>query len=281
MNYYGITNKSEYLAHAGKKGMKWGYTDGVRNGKRTAEEIEEALNQLKEKLQGGANDASEKAKEIKEVAKKKVEDISSKAKDLVTNVKTATVREITDAANKGRAIVDRLMTGEKKVTVSEYLSSKRSPENRSNIVKTDGSTTIKRLPKDLFKKKKTFDEWNKTNTSASNKSSKKKMTVSEYLATKRSPNHKEDRGVVFNVNDPEFKKRAKENNTLKPDIVFNVSDPEFKRRAKENSTLKPDIVFDVTDRTSKKKKKRTAKSSAPSRGVYFTVGPDGQTIRER
>ena len=27
-----------YLSHAGKKGMKWGYTNGSLNGKRTAEE---------------------------------------------------------------------------------------------------------------------------------------------------------------------------------------------------------------------------------------------------
>lgn len=30
-----------YLSHAGKKGMKWGYTDGVKNGKRTAHEDNE------------------------------------------------------------------------------------------------------------------------------------------------------------------------------------------------------------------------------------------------
>lgn len=29
-----------YLSHKGTKGMKWGYTDGVKNGKRTAEEDE-------------------------------------------------------------------------------------------------------------------------------------------------------------------------------------------------------------------------------------------------
>lgn len=33
-----------HLAHAGKKGMKWGYNDGNRNGKRTASDI------LKDKL---------------------------------------------------------------------------------------------------------------------------------------------------------------------------------------------------------------------------------------
>lgn len=35
----------EYLAHAGKAGMKWGYNHGKRNGKRTAEEIKEEANE--------------------------------------------------------------------------------------------------------------------------------------------------------------------------------------------------------------------------------------------
>lgn len=30
---------NDYLIHAGKKGMKWGYNDGRKNGKRTAEEL--------------------------------------------------------------------------------------------------------------------------------------------------------------------------------------------------------------------------------------------------
>ena len=34
---------NEYLRHAGKKGMKWGYNDGVRNGKRVASGVSEAL----------------------------------------------------------------------------------------------------------------------------------------------------------------------------------------------------------------------------------------------
>ena len=32
-----MPSKYYYLAHAGKKGMKWGYNDGKKNGKRTAE----------------------------------------------------------------------------------------------------------------------------------------------------------------------------------------------------------------------------------------------------
>ena len=32
------SSNNDYLAHAGKKGMKWGFNDGKKNGKRTAEE---------------------------------------------------------------------------------------------------------------------------------------------------------------------------------------------------------------------------------------------------
>lgn len=35
---YNIKYKGAYLAHGGKKGMKWGYNDGKKNGKRTATE---------------------------------------------------------------------------------------------------------------------------------------------------------------------------------------------------------------------------------------------------
>lgn len=36
-------NYSDSLAHKGTKGMKWGYNDGERNGKRTAGEDDPAL----------------------------------------------------------------------------------------------------------------------------------------------------------------------------------------------------------------------------------------------
>lgn len=36
---YRVKRSADYLAHAGKKGMKWGYSDGKKNGKRTAEDV--------------------------------------------------------------------------------------------------------------------------------------------------------------------------------------------------------------------------------------------------
>ena len=37
MTNYNIRYKNEFLSHAGKKGMKWGFNDGQKNGKRTAD----------------------------------------------------------------------------------------------------------------------------------------------------------------------------------------------------------------------------------------------------
>lgn len=37
MTNYNIRYKDAHLAHAGKKGMKWGFNDGQKNGKRTAD----------------------------------------------------------------------------------------------------------------------------------------------------------------------------------------------------------------------------------------------------
>lgn len=37
MGYRIVTKKNNYLMHKGKKGMKWGFNDGKKNGKRTAD----------------------------------------------------------------------------------------------------------------------------------------------------------------------------------------------------------------------------------------------------
>lgn len=54
---YNIKYKYDHLAHAGKKGMKWGFNDGQRNGRRTAEEI---LDDLRD----GAEEAVDGVKKI-------------------------------------------------------------------------------------------------------------------------------------------------------------------------------------------------------------------------
>lgn len=40
MGYRIVTKKNNYLMHKGKKGMKWGFNDGKRNGKRTADDFD-------------------------------------------------------------------------------------------------------------------------------------------------------------------------------------------------------------------------------------------------
>lgn len=46
MTNYNIRYKDESLAHAGKKGMKWGFNDGQKNGKRTADTALDDLSPL-------------------------------------------------------------------------------------------------------------------------------------------------------------------------------------------------------------------------------------------
>lgn len=43
-----VKRTDEFLAHAGKKGMKWGYNDGSRNGRRTAAELKQVANAVAE-----------------------------------------------------------------------------------------------------------------------------------------------------------------------------------------------------------------------------------------
>lgn len=50
---YNIKYKDDHLAHAGKKGMKWGFNDGQRNGRRTSEEILDDLRDGAENVMDG------------------------------------------------------------------------------------------------------------------------------------------------------------------------------------------------------------------------------------
>lgn len=43
---YNIRYKDDHLAHAGRKGMKWGFNDGQKNGKRTADTALDDLSPL-------------------------------------------------------------------------------------------------------------------------------------------------------------------------------------------------------------------------------------------
>lgn len=70
---YNIKYKDDYLAHAGKKGMKWGYNDGQRNGRRTAEEI-------LEDLRDGAGEVVDGVKTIGYKSSQKVDDTRYRAR---------------------------------------------------------------------------------------------------------------------------------------------------------------------------------------------------------
>lgn len=61
MSNYKIKYKDDHLAHAGKKGMKWGFNDGRRNGRRTAEEILEGLRNGTEEVADGIKTIGYKA----------------------------------------------------------------------------------------------------------------------------------------------------------------------------------------------------------------------------
>ena len=43
-----IVRTEDSLAHTGKKGMKWGYNDGMRNGRRTKAELKKVAKAVAE-----------------------------------------------------------------------------------------------------------------------------------------------------------------------------------------------------------------------------------------
>ena len=93
-DYYG-TNNQRYIQHFGTKGMKWGYYDGSRNGKRTARKDEYELQETRYALQAGNADVNrdlgEKNKNYEQYYKsdKDYDKYLSKAKTAEKNAKTA------------------------------------------------------------------------------------------------------------------------------------------------------------------------------------------------
>ena len=69
-----VYSYDDYLEHSGTKGMRWGYNDGRRNGKRTAQEIE--LDKKIELYKRSYEDNIAKAKEYKAAGDKKNYDIA-------------------------------------------------------------------------------------------------------------------------------------------------------------------------------------------------------------
>lgn len=56
MGYRIVTKKNNYLMHKGKKGMKWGFNDGKKNGKRTADQEWKMYKEIDDTLEKYPND---------------------------------------------------------------------------------------------------------------------------------------------------------------------------------------------------------------------------------
>ena len=73
---YNYTNNNDYIAHFGTRGMKWGYYDGKRNGKRTARSDEYAKDMIKNATEDwyhmyNVNDSSDPKTKVTEYYKSK------------------------------------------------------------------------------------------------------------------------------------------------------------------------------------------------------------------
>ena len=73
---YNYTNNNDYIAHFGTRGMKWGYYDGERNGKRTARADKYAKDMIKNATEDwyhmyNINDSSDLKTKVTEYYKSK------------------------------------------------------------------------------------------------------------------------------------------------------------------------------------------------------------------
>lgn len=132
---YRIKRSSDYLAHAGKKGMKWGYTDGKKNGKRTAEDVvneladsigykasyveevrqlglkygfdsKEYKDELKWLSEGDPDQAAEITKVLKSTSKKS-NSVTDKGRDRVNNFLNRPLGREKNVSGQGKAVYRR------------------------------------------------------------------------------------------------------------------------------------------------------------------------------
>ena len=73
---YNYTNNNDYIAHFGTRGMRWGYYDGKRNGKRTARSDEYSKDMIKNATEDwyhmyNVNDSSDPKTKVTEYYKSK------------------------------------------------------------------------------------------------------------------------------------------------------------------------------------------------------------------
>lgn len=130
-----VYSYDDYLEHSGTKGMRWGYNDGRRNGKRTAQEIE--LDKKIELYKRSYEDNIAKAKEYKAAGDKKNYDIAIKNAYHARNKGIQYTNERKNISNNaGYKIGYALGSGAKKIEDAVKGRSGASNTNKSTAGKS-------------------------------------------------------------------------------------------------------------------------------------------------
>lgn len=130
-----VYSYDDYLEHSGTKGMRWGYNDGRRNGKRTAQEIE--LDKKIELYRKSYEDNIAKAKEYKAAGDKKNYDIAIKNAYHARNKGVQYANERKNISNNaGYKIGYALGSGAKKIEDAVKGRSGASNANKSTAGKS-------------------------------------------------------------------------------------------------------------------------------------------------
>lgn len=284
MNYYGIPNKSEYLSHAGKKGMKWGYTDGVRNGKRTAEDIEKELADVEREIAKINNDNSHRytVRDLDRAHDKKHKlenerDIARKYRDNKGNLTESGVEKTIGDLKKEYDRTERFEYDRKTDTFYDREEKMAYTRNVYNSLRDDLYSSInsyeKKL-KDMQYMRSPEYKINKAKEKAREILDKIKDTsVKAVSATKESISKAKE--IVDNLI-----------RRVKSDIASNRSTDS---RKEPNATYTGSYITKGSDgklrtvnyESKKKIKKKKLPKTLASRGYQFTLGPNGQTVVTR
>lgn len=127
----------EVLLHAGIKGMKWGFNDGEKNGKRTASEEEEG------KLADQYDLSPEEAKELAKLIKEKK--LSPKQIKEAVDFQKAVKREL--KKNKGLSLKEQAQRYNDEINKNAEKWKKENPwykekTNKKNTSKSNSKTAI-------------------------------------------------------------------------------------------------------------------------------------------
>lgn len=134
-----VYSYDDYLEHSGTKGMRWGYNDGRRNGKRTAQEIE--LDKKIELYKRSYEDNIAKAKEYKAAGDKKNYDIAIRNAYHARNKGIQYTNERKNISNNaGYKIGYALGSGAKKI--EDAVKGKSASSNVSKSVSNKSSIDI-------------------------------------------------------------------------------------------------------------------------------------------